>query len=230
MISSWAAALGPAVGAQVSVAQLRCPLQCDGGDGSKDPQSMASHLPTAHPSASQYSQPSTGGQWVVPLPPSLSGRGCASGSFWAPPAHSGTGPKGQVAGTPCPQLCLFPSWYPWSCWTLGIPVDRARPAPGVVQSWGGHTGPLPRAAKGAGDPRDRNTPNPVPLCQPCTVRGIRSREIFHPFKGSKDRRGASCHRLRGLPHHPVVGGCSARAVSALCQGAGARLWCQGGGG
>lgn len=204
MSSSCTAAPDPAVGAQVSVTQDRCPHSVTGEDGPKDPPEHGFSPP--HSSAQCFPVFPVQHRWAVgsspPFHPLWQG--------WCFRIFVGTVPKGQVAEAQCPQLCLLSSWSPWSCQALGMLLDVARPAPapGVVQGWGGHSDhPCPGLPAGLGTP-GTGTPlqgmSTAPLCQPCTVRGTRSREIFHPFKGSKDRRGASCHRPGALGFAPSL--------------------------
>lgn len=200
MSSSCSAAPDPAVGAQVSV--LRCHSQCDRG--------MASHHPTAHPSASQYSQSSRG---FFPSHPLWQG--------WCFRIFLGSctlrdSPPGPGHCSPVPPA-LFVSQL-LSLELLGCPWTW----PG--QHWG-----LGKAGVGTGtasrDPRDRNSPWAVPLCQPS--------QEGHKEQG-RDRLGASWHQL---PHR-ALGFAPSRCCGWLqCQGSlssvpgvGGRLWCQGGGG
>lgn len=121
MSSSCSAAPDPAVGVQVSV--LRCHSQCDRG--------MASHHPTAHPSASQYSQSSRG--FFPSLPPPLAGLVLQDLSGLL---HTqGQSPRARSLQPSAPSSVCFPAGLPGA---PGMPLDVARPALGVGQGWGGH--------------------------------------------------------------------------------------------
>lgn len=171
--------------------------------------------------------PAQAGSGLFPSFPTLSGRGGSSGSFWA----LWDRPQGPGHCSPVP-----PALFVSQLLSLELPGPWDAPGRGQHQQPGlgkAGVGTVTTPAQGCQqEPQGLEHPlqgtGAVPVCQPCTGRGTRSREGTDMVPA-----GISCptgQGLWGLPQHCVVGGCSARGVSGLCQGVGTRLWCQGGGG
>lgn len=190
----------------------------------RSPQSRASHLQQLIPLLPSISSPAQVGSGQFPsLPPSLAGVVLQD--------PSGDSPQGPGRWSPVPpalfvsQLVSLDLPGPWDAPGCGQHPGLCKAGVGTVTSPGLPTG---LGTPGTGTPPLQGM-RAVPLCRAGTVRGTRRSVIL--LKGASTGC-ASCHSqgLWGLPHHSVVGGCSARGVSALCQGMGARLWCQGRGG
>lgn len=158
----------------------------------RTPQSTACHLPTAHPSIPSPAQAGSSPLW----------------QGWCFRIFLGTlrdSPQGPGHWSPVPpalfvsQLVSLELPGPWDAPGSGQASTRT----GGCARLGWAQCPCPGLPTGLGAPGTR-TPPRVPLCQPCTVRATRSREIFHPFNGGKDRRGASCHRPGALGFAPSL--------------------------
>lgn len=181
------------MGAQVSVAQVRCSPQCDiGGGGPKDPQSLVITSPQLFP--------------VFPVQHRRA-VGCS------PPSHplwqglcfriflcnQGQSPRARSLEPSAPSSVCFP--------VVSLELPGPWDAPGRGQgSTSTGVGTVTAPARDWGPQGHPEHPlqdtRAAPLCQPCTVRGTRSSESLHRFKGSRDRRGASCQGALGLVTSP----------------------------
>lgn len=120
-------------------------------------------------------------RWAVPLPPTLSGRGGASGSFW------GQSPRARSLDPSAPSSVCFPAGLPGAARPLGCPWTwpGQHQHPGLCKAGLGTVTTPAQGCQWGWRPQGLEQPlqgtRAVPLCQPCTVRGTRS---VLPLKGT----------------------------------------------